>query len=428
MANSLMSQIENIINSSILSFNMKVAKKYNIDVSELNELWANGERSIETETQPIETPLQLVKSQTFSQPKPVQPQVTLTKSQTIIRAPKKESPQEKTCPYSFSRGPNSGTVCGTKIKGEGNFCSKHKQYENKEQKGPKKVLPQPKKSPISSIASNSDDEEEEQRVREELNKKKTEGFTDKEINYMFFKKPELGENLSFHKQTGFVCNEKKLIIGKKTNDNKVIPLTEEDIKVAKSWNFVVNQQDEKKVEETKTETQPKIVKIVKPPVITKAQESKAQESKAQESKAQESKAQESKAQESKAQESKAQESKAQESKASVKTVKKFVIPVARLTTTKIEKSTLPVKENTEVSRTPEKKPKSLNEEAKNTKNTISNIIDQQKDLEDILSDLTKGDEQVEEDNDEMSIKGSSDDEDDNEDDIQEEDEILEDDE
>jgi hypothetical protein len=412
MANSLMSQIENIINSSILSFNMKVAKKYNIDVSELNELWANGERS--TETQPIETPSQLVKSQSFSHPKPVQPQVTLTKSQTISSAPKKASPQEKTCPYSFSRGPNSGTVCGTKIKGEGNFCSKHKQYENKEQKGPKKVLPQSKKSPASSTASNSDDDEEEQRVREELNKKKTEGFTDKEINYMFFKKPELGENLSFHKQTGFVCNEKKLIIGKKTNDNRVIPLTEEDIKVAKSWNFVVKQQEEKKVEETKTETQPKIVKIVKPPVITKAQETKAQESKAQESKAQESKA---------------QESKAQESKASVKTVKKFVIPVARLTTTKIEKSTLPVKENREVSQTPEKKPKSLNEEAKNTKNTISNIIDQQKDLEDILSDLTKGDEQVEEDNEEMSIKGSSDDEDDNnEDDIQEEDEILEDDE
>ena len=416
MANSLLSQIENMINSSILSFNMKVAKKYNIDISELNEMWSNGGACdtqpplCDSDTQPFETdtkpepikvpisrPNQLTKSQSFSQPNT--PQLQLTKSQTITSsAPKKTSPsQEKTCPYSFSRGPNSGSVCGTKIKGEGNYCSKHKQYENKEQKGPKKVLPQPKKSPVSS-----DDDDEEQRIREELNKKKTEGFTDKEISYMFFKKPELGENLSFHKQTGFVCNEKRLIVGKKTDDNKVVPLTEEDKKVAKSWNFNVKQP------ETETESKseaPKIVKIVKPPVITKVIETKAQESKAQESKAQETKAQETKAQ----------------TDTVSRTPKKFTVPVAKLMTTKIEKSRLAVKENPEVIE--KKSNQSLNEEAKNTKKTISTIIEQQKDIEDILSDLTKGEEEIDEV--EGSIQGS--DEEDCADDIEEEDEILEDD-
>ena len=407
MANLLMSQIENMINSSILNFNTKVAKKYNIDISELNELWANGgEGASDSDTQPIESPLPLSKSKSFSQAKPTQPQVTLTKSQTISTPPpKKASPsQEKTCPYSFSRGPNSGSVCGTKIKGEGNFCSKHKQYENKEQKGSKKVFPQPKKSPASSVASDNEDEEE-QRIREELNKKRTEGFSEKEISYMFFKKPELGENLSFHKQTGFVCNEKKLIVGKKTNDNKIIPLTDEDIKVAKSWNFTIKKNEEenkgeRKVEnETKVESKvdpptTKIVKIVKPPVITKGSvESKAQESKAQEIK-------------------------------KTPAPKKFNIPIAKLTTTKIEKSTLQVKETPAPEVITEKKSnQSLNEEAKNTKKTISNIIEQQKDLEDILEDLTKGDDE-EEDN--GSIKGSDDEDEDCADDLQEEDEIFED--
>ena len=384
MANSLISQIENIINSSILSFNMKVAKKYNIDVTELNELWTS---SCDTE-QPSQQPSQ-------------QPVVKKT-------TPPQSPSQEKTCPYSFSRGPNAGTVCGTKIKGEGNYCSKHKQYENKEQKAsPKKVLPLPKK-----VSSDDDiEDEEEQRVREELNKKKTEGFTEQQVKYMFWKSPELGENLSLHKQTGFVCNEKKLIVGKKTIDNKVIPLTDEDIKVAKSWNFNIKQNDTK------------VFKIVKPPVITNAtQETKAQETKAQESKTQETKAQETKAQETKAQETKAQPKQEATPKKISSTVKKFVLPVAKLTTTKIEKANLVVKENVEKVKKPIVN-NSLNEEAKNTKKTISTIIEQQKDIEEILGDLTKGEEDIEEE----SIRGS-DDEEDSGDDIQEEDEIIEDDE
>ena len=390
---SLISQIETIISSSILNFNMKVAKKYNIDIAELNELWATGGSETESQSSPVSQPIKLTKS--------------MAKNTTPLPV------VEKSCPYSFSRGPNSGTVCGTKIKGEGNYCSRHKQYENKEQKGPKKVLPQPKKSAPTS----DEDDEEEQRVREELNKKKTEGYSEKEISYMFFKKPELGANLSFHKQTGFVCNEKKLIVGKKTNDNKVVPLTEEDIKVAKSWNFNVKQSDmgESKVETLRAQTvastpvastpvasTPKVVQIVKPPIITKG------------------------SLENKAQETKVQEKTSTLTKTLSSTVKKFVVPAAKLTTTKIEKSSLPIKDTVSQS---EKKEKvvnhSLNEEAKNTKKTISKIIEQQKDLEDILDELTKGDEEVEE-NDEGSLKGSDEEDEDVGDDIQEEDEIFED--
>ena len=267
MANSLVLKIENIINSSVLAFNMKVAKKYNIDIAELNMLWVTGGDS--SDTQPLSQSQQESKLETqeqspsFSKPKTTQPARVVASAKTSPPSPSKE----KTCPYSFSRGPNSGTVCGTKIKGEGNYCSKHKQYENKEQKGgSKKVLPQAKKS----VTSDDDDvdTEEEQRIREELNKKKTEGFTEKEISYMFFKKPELGENLSFHKQTGFVCNEKKLIVGKKTNDNKVVPLTEEDIKVAKSWNFVIQKKPD--VAESKVETPTPVVStpVVSTPVVS----------------------------------------------------------------------------------------------------------------------------------------------------------------
>ena len=87
---------------------------------------------------------------------------------------------------------------------------------------------------------------------------------------------------------------------------------------------------------------------------------------------------------------------------------------------------MPVKET--VTR-PEKKlvNQSLNEEAKKTKKTISTIIEQQKDIEDILSDLTKGEEDVEGEEVVESDHGSSESEDEGED-LQEEEEILEDDE
>jgi hypothetical protein len=362
MANSLLSQIENIINSYVMSYNLKIAKKYNIDVSELNELWAS--RDIDNESQNSESS-----------------QIVVKKVQA--RSPPAPKSQDKTCPYNFTRGPNAGSVCGTKIKGEGSYCSKHKQYEAKEQK-PKKVLPQPKKN-----TSSEDDAEEEEKVREELNKKKTEGFSQKEINYMFFKKPELGENLSYHKQTGFVCNEEKLIVGKKNEQNKVIPLTEEDIKVAKSWNFNIKQVENKSESKVEVPEPVKVVNIVKPPVITRGvQESKVVEN---------------------------------APKKLSSSVKKFVVPVAKLTTTKIEKTNLPVKETTEVVQTKQiVKPQSLNEEAKNTKKTIANIIEKQKeDLEDILQDLTKGEEDGVSDGEEHS--------DNSDDEILEEDEILEDD-
>ena len=371
--NRLLSDIDIIINGAISSYNSKISEKYNLNISELESIWNEVIGSGTQPKVPAPTPA----------PKP---QATVKVVVPKVNPPPKPSSDAGGCPYSFTRGPNAGTICGTKVKGEGSYCSKHKQYEGKEQKQ-KKVLPQPKKS------THDNSSEDEEKVREEIKKKVFEGFSDEQVERMFIRKPDLGDGLSYHKQTNLVCDNDKFIVGKK-DGSRVIPLTEDDIKLAKSWNFKLKAQP--------TSQEKSTIKDIISSAISSG-ENKAQENKPQEKIAvitQERKAQEKitvVTQESKAQESKAQEKK----KPVLVSAKKFNIPVPQLNAKTIEKSKLPINEAPIVQKqTVNNKTSSLNEEAKNTKKSITNLIEQQKqqnDVEDILEELTNGNSDQEED-------------------------------
>jgi hypothetical protein len=360
--NNMMNHIETIINGFITTYNSRIAEKYNLDVSELNSLW-NEVKGCDNSITPISIPTLI--------PTPT----PISKTKTVKQVEIKPVEGEKTCPYSFTRGPNSGSLCGSKVKGEGSHCSRHKQYEAKEQK---KVLPPPKKVQEDTKSANGSSSEDEEKVREELKKKIYDGYSETEISRMFFRKPELSNGLLFHKQTNLVCDESKFIVGKKEGSN-VVPLSEQDIKVAKSWNFKIKPNNK-----PLTETQPPIQTL---PTQTQSQSQSQTQSQSRpviqsivESAITH------------------QESKTETKKKPILvSAKKFNISVPVLNVKIIEKEKLqvndePVKPKTVLV----SKSVSLNEEAKNTKKSITSLIEQQKqtkpseDIEDMLDEITKG--------------------------------------
>jgi hypothetical protein len=333
--------------------------------------------------------------------------------------------EEETCPYNFTRGPNSGTVCGSKVKGDSSYCSRHKQYEGKETKQ-KKVLPQAKK-----LQEENNSSEEEETVRTELKKKIYKGYTDAQVSHMWFKKSELGEGFLYHKQTNLVCDDTKFVVGKKDGNN-VLPLTQDDIKLAKSWNFkikvtVVESENNDAIKPKAIESsKPKIINEEIKPKVNLDQETKVNQettkvnqettkvnqetTKVNQENNESSKpfiikkiiseaikpkatvVQETKVQETKVQETKVQETK---KKPTLVSLKKFNIPVPQLNVKSIEKSKLQVNETPVLIKKPaiQNTKVSLNDEAKNTKKSITNLIEQQKqqkDIEDILENLTNG--------------------------------------
>lgn len=390
MSDHLLNHIGTIIKSFISNYNSKISKKYNLDISELDSLW-NEVNSQVNENSHVTLPVSRVEDVVVPPKVSVQPA-----KKPIVTKPKAE---EDTCPYNFTRGPNAGTVCGSKVKGDSSHCSRHKQYEGKELKQ-KKVLPQAKKLPEDNNSS------EEETVRTELKKKIYAGFTDTQITHMFYKKQELGDGLLYHKQTNLVCDNTKFIVGKK-DGNKVLPLTEDDIKVAKSWNFKI-----KSVVETipKESVNLKICNTIINDAI-KSQETKIEETNIlQETKPQEIIVQATKPQETKKKVIAPQETKVQEIKKKpiLVSAKKFNIPVPQLNVKTIEKAKLPVNDTPViVTKKPTQNVASLNEEAKNTKKSITNLIEQQKqqkDIEDILENLTTGNDSDEQDKDESELE------------------------
>ena len=405
MSDHLLNHIGTIIKSFISNYNSKISKKYNLDISELDSLW-NEVNSQVNENSHVTLPVSRVEDVVVPPKVSVQPA-----KKPIVTKPKAE---EDTCPYNFTRGPNAGTVCGSKVKGDSSHCSRHKQYEGKELKQ-KKVLPQAKKLPEDNNSS------EEETVRTELKKKIYAGFTDTQITHMFYKKQELGDGLLYHKQTNLVCDNTKFIVGKK-DGNKVLPLTEDDIKVAKSWNFKIKSvvetipkesvnlkicntiiNDAIKSQETKIE-ETNILQETKPQEII-VQATKPRETKPQEIIVQATKPQETKKKVIAPQETKVQEIK---KKPILVSAKKFNIPVPQLNVKTIEKAKLPVNDTPViVTKKPTQNVASLNEEAKNTKKSITNLIEQQKqqkDIEDILENLTTGNDSDEQDKDESELE------------------------
>ena len=401
MSTHLLNHIGTIINSFISNYNLKISKKYNLDISELDLLWnevSSPESSsqvtlIENVVSPAPPPSTSLAPVHKAIPTPVIVKKSVSKPKVVE--------EEETCPYNFTRGPNSGTVCGSKVKGDSSYCSRHKQYEGKETKQ-KKVLPQAKK-----LQEENNSSEEEETVRTELKKKIYKGYTDAQVSHMWFKKSELGEGFLYHKQTNLVCDDTKFVVGKKDGNN-VLPLTQDDIKLAKSWNFkikvtVVESENNDAIKPKAIESsKPKIINEEIKPKVNLDQETKVNQetTKVNQENNESSKpfiikkiiSEAIKPKATVVQETKVQETK---KKPTLVSLKKFNIPVPQLNVKSIEKSKLQVNETPVLIKKPaiQNTKVSLNDEAKNTKKSITNLIEQQKqqkDIEDILENLTNG--------------------------------------
>ena len=190
----LIKTITDIIEKNIREYNIKLAEKYNMDISELDQLWEEVSGD--------------------SKPKKTRAKKEDKKEEKGAKKEKKDDSKEKKktveggCPYTFTKGKNEGTTCGSKPKDGGDYCSKHQKFEGVGQTEKKKI-PTPEKS--------STETPEKKRIVIRLNKD-----IDKYWN------PET--------KMVFKSKEEKVVVGK-YDDDEIQKLTDGDIETCKKYCF-----------------------------------------------------------------------------------------------------------------------------------------------------------------------------------------------
>lgn len=207
--NTLMKEIEKNINNSVNKFIEVVAEKYDLDSLELLELWKSD--------------------------------VSPTKNNVAKSIPKAASVKSDVsstescdgCPYIYTKGEKEGQTCNIKPKGGVVYCTRHKKYEGQEPKQ-KKIMPTIKKSISGNISG----------------LKKT--SPSKPVNTVLRKNKAI-EKL-WHSTTGMVFKSAKerIVIGKCVED-KLLPLTSEDIEVCMAHSFAYEIVDKEVVPDKKIE-------------------------------------------------------------------------------------------------------------------------------------------------------------------------------
>lgn len=202
--NTLMQEIQNSIDKSINIFVDRVSKKYNLNHEELLELWGNNTNHTTTQYKPIATAIvKPISASSSNRPSP-----TKTDSGS--------SSKGEGCPYIYTKGEKEGETCNIKPKGDVVYCTRHKKYEGTEPKQ-KKILPSTKKS----IAGNTTVKKSPQK---------------KAVNTVLRKNKALDK--LWHSATGMVFKSAKerVVVGKCVDD-KLLPLTSDDIEVCMAHSF-----------------------------------------------------------------------------------------------------------------------------------------------------------------------------------------------
>ena len=224
--NTLVGEIENVIQKSINNFMNRVSKKYNLDYNELLELWDNKTDNITTQSK--------TSASSSNRPSPT----------------KTDSGSSEGCPYIYTKGEKEGETCNIKPKGNVVYCTRHKKYEGTEPKQ-KKVLPSTKKS----IAGNTTAKKSPQK---------------KAVNTVLRKNKTLDK--LWHSATGMVFKSAKerIVIGKCVDD-KLSPLTSEDIEVCMAHSFAFEKEsDDVKIQNEESEDE----KELAPKVVAKISDNK----------------------------------------------------------------------------------------------------------------------------------------------------------
>jgi hypothetical protein len=231
--NSLIKNIEEVIDKSINEFSILICKKYkNVDINELKNIWKklhNNENTEEEESK-CSTPTSI----------------------SSKKSDNKDKSEENKCPYVASKGKNQGSKCGAKPKVNSKYCSRHSKYEKEDKTENKKEDDKEDKTEnveeIKEVNEIKEDKPEKKKNKSVIKKKVVKKVSPevKKVERVLQNNKDI--NKLWHKETKLVFETKDkdtIAIGTfdsdkidKMDKNKQIkPLTDSDIDNCKLWNF-----------------------------------------------------------------------------------------------------------------------------------------------------------------------------------------------
>ena len=222
----LINEISNNIRTSVHTFIKKVSDKHDLDFDELINMWENLDTDVvvQSSRKPVLKTTRKIEKISLN---------TDDDESTNDKNSKSLSKVSDGCPYIYTKGEKEGQSCGIKPKGSVVYCTRHKKYEGQEPKQ-KKIVPSAKKSIGGSTPS------------------KVSAPVAKEVNTVLRKNKAIDK--LWHSATGMVFKSAKerVVIGKCVDD-KLFPLTQEDIDVCMSHSFAYDESwKDDEIEETIT--------------------------------------------------------------------------------------------------------------------------------------------------------------------------------
>jgi len=227
--NSLIENIEKLLNDSMTIFFEKICDKYeNVDIEELKNLWNNNE-------------IEPKKSVTKEKEKP--------KSTPVV---KKTKEKNDGCPYVFSKGQNSGNMCGSKSKSDSEYCSKHQKFEG---------VGQTKKAEVATKKSNSISE------KSSSVKKKSPSVAKKPTERIIKHNKDIDKYWNAETQLVFKSKDDRVVYASFRND-ELNELDDDDILLCEQYGFKydrvpINDEEEEDVEEEDGAREEKVEKVEK---------------------------------------------------------------------------------------------------------------------------------------------------------------------
>ena len=242
--NLLMENIQDIIKTYIKAYIKLIDEEFGLSETELLPLWeqviARGtENTPPAPSGPPETPSKPPSKSPSKKTSPKAPEKKVeslnenSNCKAMYATARKVSQLANShlkvrsgCPYVFTKGAREGSTCGSKPKDDKTYCSRHKKYEGQSPKV-KKVSPPLRRSIVST--------------------KKRTAPKKKHQDIILHKGP--GGRL-YHRPTGLVFGRDKVAIGtwlradnNSSGVDEIIPLTDENIAVAKKYMFAFKVED-----------------------------------------------------------------------------------------------------------------------------------------------------------------------------------------
>jgi hypothetical protein len=208
--NTFVSEIENAIKKTFEEYSILISEKYSIDKKELENVWNDVCKN---------TKISLIRSNTEKVDTKIknsdEEKVSIKKVEKKVEKEQKTS-DTTTCPYIYTKGQNSGEVCGSKPKSGCEYCSKHSKFEGVGQQEKKKL---PKAKSISSESV-----------------KKSKSPSKKPLEKVIRLNKEIDKWWNTETQLVFKSRDERIVVGS-YRDDKLNDLTDDDILLCEQYGF-----------------------------------------------------------------------------------------------------------------------------------------------------------------------------------------------